>query len=90
MIRLFSILGGLFFAAAVAWSLLWGVINFAQDGMPKSVERAFHKHPKELALASDSAASKSIKKSALPAIRCAMLLTATSSSLAITTRKSKP
>jgi ubiquinol-cytochrome c reductase cytochrome c1 subunit len=54
MIRLISILGGLFFVAALAWSLLWGSINFASEGMPKSVEREFHiKHPKHLHLASD-------------------------------------
>jgi ubiquinol-cytochrome c reductase cytochrome c1 subunit len=53
MIRIFSILGGLFFVAALAWSLLWGGINFAQEGMPHTVEKQFHKHPRELALASD-------------------------------------
>ena len=53
MIRIFSILAGLFMVAALAWSLLWGGIQFAQEGLPHSVERAFHKHPKELALASD-------------------------------------
>ncbi len=53
MIRIISILGGLFFAAALAWSLLWGVVGFSQDGMPHSVERSFYKHPRELALASD-------------------------------------
>ena len=53
MIRIFSILGGLFVVAALAWSLLWGAIDFAAEGLPKSVEREFHKHPKHLALASD-------------------------------------
>jgi ubiquinol-cytochrome c reductase cytochrome c1 subunit len=53
MIRILSILGGLFVVAALAWSLLWGGINFAAEGLPKSVEREFHKHPKHLALASD-------------------------------------
>ena len=53
MIRIFSILGGLFIVAALAWSLLWGAINFAAEGLPKSVEREFHEHPKHLALASD-------------------------------------
>ena len=56
MIRLFSLLAGLFFVAALAWSLLWGGIQFASDGLPKSVEREFHKsHPKPLHLASDGA-----------------------------------
>jgi ubiquinol-cytochrome c reductase cytochrome c1 subunit len=53
MIRLISILGGLFFAAALAWSLLWGVVGFSQEGIPHSVEKEFYKHPKHLALASD-------------------------------------
>ena len=53
MIRIFSILGGLFVVAALAWSLLWGAVNFAAEGLPKSVEREFHKHPKELELASN-------------------------------------
>lgn len=56
MIRLFSILAGLFFVAALAWSLLWGGIQFASDGLPTSVEREFHEsHPKPLHLASDGA-----------------------------------
>ena len=54
MIRLISILGGLFFVAALAWSLLLGGIQFASEGLPKSVEREFHvAHPKQLHLASD-------------------------------------
>ena len=55
MVRIFGILTGLFFALAVMWSFVVGAINFAEEGMPKSVERSFHKHPKELALASDGA-----------------------------------
>ena len=55
MIRIFSILGGLFMVGALAWSLLWGVIQFASDGLPHSVERSFHKHPRHLSLASDGA-----------------------------------
>ena len=53
MVRIFGILAGLFFAVAVLWSFAVGAINFAQEGMPHSVERSFHKHPKELELASD-------------------------------------
>ena len=53
MIRILSILAGLFMTAALAWSLLWGVIAFAGEGLPNTVEKRFHKHPKELALASD-------------------------------------
>jgi ubiquinol-cytochrome c reductase cytochrome c1 subunit len=58
MIRILSILVGLFFTAALAWSFLWGAINFAQEGKPATAERAFHKHPKELHLASDGAFGK--------------------------------
>jgi len=50
MIRILSILVGLFFTVAVAWSLLLGAINFE---LPNTVEGRFHEHPKELALASD-------------------------------------
>jgi ubiquinol-cytochrome c reductase cytochrome c1 subunit len=53
MIRIFSILVGLFFTLALAWSFLNGAINFAHEGLPQTVEREFHKHPKELHLASD-------------------------------------
>ena len=53
MVRIFGILAGLFFAVAVLWSFVVGAIAFGEEGMPKSVERSFHKHPKELALASD-------------------------------------
>ena len=50
MARIISILVGLFFTVALAWSLLVGLFNFE---LPHSVEHQFHKHPKELALASD-------------------------------------
>ncbi|HVR89930.1 MAG TPA: cytochrome c1 [Novosphingobium sp.] len=55
MIRIFSILAGLFFAAALAWSLLWGAIGFVQDPPKETAEHAFHKHPKEVEFASDGA-----------------------------------
>jgi len=55
MIRIFSILAGLFFSAALAWCLILGGINVAHDGLPHTVEKAFHEHPKELALSSDGA-----------------------------------
>jgi ubiquinol-cytochrome c reductase cytochrome c1 subunit len=58
MIRIFSILVGLFFTGALAWSLLWGSINLAQEGLPHTVEAKFHEHPKHLALASDGAFGK--------------------------------
>ncbi|MCX7864366.1 MAG: cytochrome c1 [Novosphingobium sp.] len=50
MTRILSILVGLFFTVAVAWSLLLGAINFE---IPHTVEHEFHKPPKELHLASD-------------------------------------
>jgi len=55
MIRILSILVGLFFTVAVAWSLLLGAINFE---IPHTVEHEFHKPPKELRLASDGAFGK--------------------------------
>jgi ubiquinol-cytochrome c reductase cytochrome c1 subunit len=53
MIRILSLLVGLAFSAALAWSFLWGAIGTAKDGLPVSVEKDFHKHPKTLHLASD-------------------------------------
>ena len=53
MVRIFGILTGLFFAVAVMWSFVVGAFAFGEEGMPKSVERSFYKHPKELELASD-------------------------------------
>ena len=53
MIRILSLLAGLFMVGALAWSLLMGGINFAQEGLPTSVEREFNKHPRHLSLASD-------------------------------------
>lgn len=52
MARILSILVGLFFTVALAWSLLLGLINFE---IPHTVEAEFHEHPKELHLASDGA-----------------------------------
>jgi len=53
MVRIFGILAGLFFALALLWSFINGAITFAEEGKPATAEREFHKHPKELALASD-------------------------------------
>ncbi len=59
MIRIISILVGLFFTVALLVSLGTGVVNFAHDGLPTSAERSFHEeHPKALALASDGALGK--------------------------------
>ena len=53
MIRILSILVGLFFTLALAFSFVTGAITFAEEGKPATAEHEFHKHPKELALASD-------------------------------------
>ena len=58
MIRILSILVGLFFTVALAWSLLLGGIALSHDGLPHTVESAFHKHPKEVEFASDGAFGK--------------------------------
>ncbi len=55
MARILSILVGLFFTMALAWSLLVGLFNFE---LPHTVEHDFYKHPKELALSSDGAFGK--------------------------------
>ena len=55
MIRILSILVGLFFTVALAWSLLTGLLDFE---LPHTVEHEFHEHPKELHLASDGAFGK--------------------------------
>ena len=54
MIRIFSILVGLFFTTVLAWSALVGGINLAKEGQfPTSVEKQFGKHPEPLHLTSD-------------------------------------
>ena len=50
MARILSILVGLFFTMALAWSLLVGLFNFE---LPHSVEHEFHKHPKDVAFSTD-------------------------------------
>jgi ubiquinol-cytochrome c reductase cytochrome c1 subunit len=53
MVRIISILVGLFFTVALAWSLIVGGINFASEGLPRTVEKDFVAHPEPLHLASD-------------------------------------
>ena len=53
MIRIFSILVGLFFTVALLWSFGNGAYNQITDPAPESAEEMFHKHPKALSLASD-------------------------------------
>ena len=55
MIRIFSILVGLFFTVALLWSFGNGAYNQITDPSPASAEELFHQHPKQLALASDGA-----------------------------------
>ena len=53
MIRIFSILIGLFFTSALVWSFGNGAYNQYADPAPASAEEEFHLHPKPLKLASD-------------------------------------
>jgi ubiquinol-cytochrome c reductase cytochrome c1 subunit len=58
MIRIFSILVGLFFTVAVAWSFGNGAYLAATDPAAQTAEEAFHKHPREAHFASDGAFGK--------------------------------
>lgn len=58
MIRILSILVGLFFTVALAWSLVLGGVALSHDGLPHTVEKVFHKHPKEVEFATDGAFGK--------------------------------
>jgi ubiquinol-cytochrome c reductase cytochrome c1 subunit len=53
MIRILSILVGLFFTAALAWSFVNGAYNYISEPPAATAEHEFHLHPKELQLASD-------------------------------------
>ena len=53
MIRIFSILVGLFFSLALLVSLGTGAYNAITEPAAETVEHAFHEHPKKLHLASD-------------------------------------
>jgi ubiquinol-cytochrome c reductase cytochrome c1 subunit len=55
MIRIFSILVGLFFSAALLWSLGNGAYSYISEPPKATVEHEFHKLPRELVLASDGA-----------------------------------
>ncbi len=58
MIRIFSILAGLFFSAALLWSFGSGTYSYITEPPHKTVEHLFHKHPKEIAFASDGVSGK--------------------------------
>jgi ubiquinol-cytochrome c reductase cytochrome c1 subunit len=49
MVRILGFLVGLGFVGVAAWSLLWGVIAFSREGLPHTVEHAFHLEPRDIA-----------------------------------------
>lgn len=49
MVRILGFLVGLGFVGVAGWSLMWGVIAFASEGLPHSVEHAFHEEPRDIA-----------------------------------------
>lgn len=55
MTRIIGILVGLFFTVAVLWAFVSGAATVISEGQlkPATAEHEFHKHPKELHLASD-------------------------------------
>lgn len=53
MVRILGFLVGLGFVGVAAWSLLWGVIAFSQDGLPHTVEHDFHAEPRDIAFSFD-------------------------------------
>lgn len=53
MIRIFSILVGLFFTVALAWSFVNGAYTAITEPAAETAEHAFHRHPEELELASN-------------------------------------
>jgi ubiquinol-cytochrome c reductase cytochrome c1 subunit len=53
MIRILSILVGLFFSVALAWSFATGAYTAATEPATETVEHAFHKYPKDVHFASD-------------------------------------
>lgn len=58
MIRIISILVGLFFTSALAWSFVNGAYSEITEPAPTTVEHEFHHHPKEVTFASDGAFGK--------------------------------
>jgi ubiquinol-cytochrome c reductase cytochrome c1 subunit len=53
MVRLLGPLVGLFFAVALVWSLVSGIITYISEPPAETVEHAFHRHPKEVSFTSD-------------------------------------
>ena len=58
MVRIFGILAGLFFVAALSWSLAIGAYTAITEPASPTAEHEFYKHPKHLALASDGVCGK--------------------------------
>ena len=58
MIRILSILVGLFFSMALLWSLGNGAVAYISEPPHATVEHEFHKRPKEVAFASDGVFGK--------------------------------
>lgn len=58
MIRLISLLVGLFFTVALAWSFGNGAYVAATEPTAKTVEKVFHKYPKDVQFASDGVFGK--------------------------------
>ena len=58
MIRIISILVGLFFTVALVWSFGNGAYTAITEPAPATAEHEFHRHPKEVHFASDGAFGK--------------------------------
>ena len=58
MVRIFGILAGLFFVAALSWSLATGAYTAITEPASPTAEHEFYKHPRHLALASDGVFGK--------------------------------
>lgn len=58
MARFIAFLVGLGFCLVLLISVITGAANLIREGKPETVETAFHKHPKHLALASDGPLGK--------------------------------
>lgn len=58
MIRILSILVGLFFSVALLWSFGNGAVAFISEPPAATAEKEFHKHPKDVHFASDGAFGK--------------------------------
>ncbi len=58
MIRIISILVGLFFSAALLWSFGNGAVSYISEPPAATAESLFHKHPKEVEFESDGAFGK--------------------------------